>query len=123
MKIAELRGREMGIVNQTNIGAVSRSTLGRLLKDGMERIWASQMQRCHLELNWTARFGLAFSCLSVVYCVPCLVLVFVVKALIFADTKSIKGSRQPTKESLKRASNLNSTRTKSKNSETLYWIV
>ena len=26
--------------NQTNIGTVSRATLGRLLRDGAERVWA-----------------------------------------------------------------------------------
>ena len=35
-----LRGRERSVWNQTNIGTVSRATLGRLLKDGVERVWA-----------------------------------------------------------------------------------
>ena len=36
-----LKGRERAIVNQTNIGTVSKATLGTLLKDGVERIlWA-----------------------------------------------------------------------------------
>ena len=39
---SSLKGRERAIVNQTNIGTVSRPTLGKLLRDGMERIWAFQ---------------------------------------------------------------------------------
>ena len=35
-----LKGRERAIVNQTNIGTVSKATLGKLLRDGVERIWA-----------------------------------------------------------------------------------
>ena len=34
------KGRERAIVNQTNIGTVSKATLGKLFRDGMERIWA-----------------------------------------------------------------------------------
>ena len=37
---SSLKGRERAIVNQTNIGAVSKATLGKLLRDGVERIWA-----------------------------------------------------------------------------------
>ena len=33
------KGRESAIVNQTNIGTVSRATLGKPLRDGVERIW------------------------------------------------------------------------------------
>ena len=35
-----LKGRERAIVSQTNIGTVSKATLGKLLRDGVERIWA-----------------------------------------------------------------------------------
>ena len=35
-----LQGRERSVFNQTNIGTVSRVTLGRLLRDGAERVWA-----------------------------------------------------------------------------------
>ena len=35
-----LKGREKAIVSQTNIGTVSKATLGKLLRDGVERIWA-----------------------------------------------------------------------------------
>ena len=35
-----LRGRHRAIVNQTNIGTVSKATLGKLLRDGVERVWA-----------------------------------------------------------------------------------
>ena len=37
---SELKGRERGTLNQTNIGTVSRATVRRLLRDGTERIWA-----------------------------------------------------------------------------------
>ena len=36
---SSLKGRERDIVSQTNIGTVSKA-LGKLLRDGMERIWA-----------------------------------------------------------------------------------
>ena len=35
-----LRGAERAVVNQTNIGTVSNTTLGKLLKGGEERVWA-----------------------------------------------------------------------------------
>ena len=35
-----LQGRERSVVNQTNIDTVSRTTMGRLLRDGAERVWA-----------------------------------------------------------------------------------
>ena len=35
-----LKGRERSVFNQANIGTVSRATLGRLLRDGAERVWA-----------------------------------------------------------------------------------
>ena len=35
---ASLKGRERAIVNQTNVGRVSKATLGKLLRDGVERI-------------------------------------------------------------------------------------
>ena len=35
-----LKGRERAIVNQTNIGTVSKATFGKLLRDGVECIWA-----------------------------------------------------------------------------------
>ena len=37
---SSLKWRERAIVNQTNIGTVLNATLGKLLRDGMERIWA-----------------------------------------------------------------------------------
>ena len=39
---SSLKGRERDIDNQTNIGTVSKATLGKLLRDGVERIWAFQ---------------------------------------------------------------------------------
>ena len=35
-----LQGRERSVFNQTNIGTVLRATLGRLLRDGAEHVWA-----------------------------------------------------------------------------------
>ena len=35
-----LQGRERFVFNQANIGTVSRATLGGLLRDGAERVWA-----------------------------------------------------------------------------------
>ena len=37
---SSLKGRERAIVNQTNIGTVSKETLGKRLTDVVERIWA-----------------------------------------------------------------------------------
>ena len=37
---SSLKGRERAIANQTNIGTVSEVTLGTLLRDGVERMWA-----------------------------------------------------------------------------------
>ena len=37
---SSFKGRERAIVNQTKIGTVSKATLGTLLRDGVERIWA-----------------------------------------------------------------------------------
>ena len=36
---SSLKGREKAIVNQTNIETVSKATSGKLLRDGVERIW------------------------------------------------------------------------------------
>ena len=35
-----LQGRERSVFNQANIDTVSKATLGRLLRDGAERVWA-----------------------------------------------------------------------------------
>ena len=35
-----LQGRQRSVFNQANIDTVSRATLGRLLRDGAERVWA-----------------------------------------------------------------------------------
>ena len=35
-----LQGRERSVFNKANIGTVSRATLGRLLRDGAEHVWA-----------------------------------------------------------------------------------
>ena len=39
---SSLKGRERAIVSQTNIGTISKATLGKLLRDGIKRIWAFQ---------------------------------------------------------------------------------
>ena len=44
-----MKGRERAIVNQTNIGTVSMATLGKLLRDGVERIRLFRAHRYHLE--------------------------------------------------------------------------
>ena len=36
----ERTDEKRALVNQTNIGTVSRATLGKLLRDGVESIWA-----------------------------------------------------------------------------------
>ena len=36
---SSLKGRENTLVSHTNIGTVSKTTLGKLLKDGVERMW------------------------------------------------------------------------------------
>ena len=53
-----MKGRERAIVNQTNIGTVSKATLRKLLRDGLERIIMSFPERIDTvlngtELNWT----------------------------------------------------------------------
>ena len=49
-----LKGRERAIVNQTNIGTVSRATLGKLLREVHKDFF-----RAHrTELNWTVTLGL-----------------------------------------------------------------
>ena len=35
-----IQGRERSVFNKANIGTVSRATLGRLLRNGAERVWA-----------------------------------------------------------------------------------
>ena len=37
---SSLKGRERAIVSQTNIGTVLKAMLGKLPRDGVERIWA-----------------------------------------------------------------------------------
>ena len=36
---SSLKGRQMAIVRRTNTGTVSQATLGKLLRDGVERMW------------------------------------------------------------------------------------
>ena len=50
-----LKGRETAVVSQTNIGTDSKSTLGKLLREGVERVWAfpSAWILCWTEQNWT----------------------------------------------------------------------
>ena len=48
---SSLKGRERVIVNQTNIGTVSEATLGKLLRDGVERIIMGFSERIDTILN------------------------------------------------------------------------
>ena len=50
---SSLKGRERAIVNQTNVGTVSKATLEKRLTDGAERInyGLFRAHRYHLELN------------------------------------------------------------------------
>ena len=49
---SSLKGWERAIVNQTNIGTISKSTQGKLLRDGVEHTWA--FSECiDTILNWT----------------------------------------------------------------------
>ena len=51
---SSLKGREMAIVSQTNIGTGLKGTLGKLPRNGMERIYGIfRGHRHHPELNWT----------------------------------------------------------------------
>ena len=52
-RYSSLKGWEIAIVSQTNIGTISKAMLGKLQRDGVERIWAFWVHRHHLELNWT----------------------------------------------------------------------
>ena len=50
-----LKSWERAIINQTNIGTVSKATLRKLLRDGVECVWwygLFWVQRYHLKLNW-----------------------------------------------------------------------
>ena len=50
---SSLKGRQTAIVNQTNTGTVSKTTLGKPLRAGVERIYYGlcRARRYHLELN------------------------------------------------------------------------
>ena len=41
----------MAVVNQTNTGITLKVKLGKLLRDGVERIWVFRAHRYHLELK------------------------------------------------------------------------
>ena len=48
---SSLKGRKRAIVNQTNIGTVSKAALGKLLRDGVERIFMAFSERIDIILN------------------------------------------------------------------------
>ena len=48
---SSIKGREMAILSQTNIGTVSKATLGELWRDGWSAYGLFQGHRYHLELN------------------------------------------------------------------------
>ena len=50
--ICSLKGRERAIISQTNIGTVSKGTLGKLLRDGMSTCGLFQVHRYTIS-NWT----------------------------------------------------------------------
>ena len=51
---SSLKGREKAIVNQTNTGTVSKATLGKLLRDGVEHIiMGFSERRYHHQRNGT----------------------------------------------------------------------
>ena len=50
---SSLKRQESVIVNQTNVGTVSKAILEKLPRDGVERIWLFRAHRYHLELSWT----------------------------------------------------------------------
>ena len=60
---SSLKERERAIVSQTNIRNVLKATLGKLIKDGVKRIWAfpSAYIPSRTELNWTEVKSLAMS--------------------------------------------------------------
>ena len=62
---SSLKGRERAIVNQTNIGTVSKATLGNL--------W--ETHRYHLQLNWTEPRSSFVILTSVYLCDSCICLV------------------------------------------------
>ena len=53
---SSLKGGERAIVSQTNIGTTSKASLGKLLRDGVERIWAFPRAEIpswtEMNLNW-----------------------------------------------------------------------
>ena len=49
---SSLKGRERVIVSQTNSGTISKATFGKLMRDGVECIWAFPNTQTHSsELN------------------------------------------------------------------------
>ena len=53
MKVLALKGQERAIVSQTNAGTVSKATLGKLLRDGVERTFMDFSEPADIILNWT----------------------------------------------------------------------
>ena len=51
---SSLKGREKAIVNPTNIGTLSKAKLGKLLRDGVERILNSTELNNNFKLVFTA---------------------------------------------------------------------
>ena len=46
-----LKGQERAIISRVNIASVSMAMFGKLLTDGVERIWTFRAHRYYLELN------------------------------------------------------------------------
>ena len=69
-RLCSLKGRERAIVTQTNVGTVSKATLGKLLRDKVKRIIMGSSERMdsilnRTELNWEALIYFVFVCLLV----------------------------------------------------------
>ena len=56
---SSLKGRERAIINQMKTGTVSKAALGKLLRDGVEHIWAFPNTQIPswTELNWTEQLS------------------------------------------------------------------
>ena len=57
-----LEGRERAIVNQTNFASVSKATLGKLLRDGVERIIMGISKLIDTVFNWTVTHTVLMPC-------------------------------------------------------------
>ena len=66
-----MKWRERAIVSQARIGTVSKATLGKFLRDGVERMWAFPSTWHHLELSWTKLYNFRVCSLRQASCDIC----------------------------------------------------